>query len=136
MAGTILIVEDDRDCARAMAQRLRAEGYETLLAQDAYQATRLARHDHPDLIIMDVGIPAGDGVQVHARLNDMPCGAAPVIYVSGRGGDELEKRARELGAAAVFRKPVDFDVLLRAVNGCMRPWTDAAAGARSPGAGR
>lgn len=111
----ILIVEDDCDHARVLSLRLQAEGFSVVVAQDAYQATRIARDEQPDLVVLDVNLPAGDGFRVHERLNGIFRERVPVIYLTGQGREDLVSRARALGASACFRKPVRSEAFLDAV---------------------
>ena len=57
----ILIVDDDHDQQQALAIRLRAAGYDTTFANDGMQAVALVRKDKPDLVLLDIGLPGGDG---------------------------------------------------------------------------
>ena len=66
----ILIVDDDPDLCQAMKVRLRANHYDTVHAVDGYSAIALAYKEHPNLIILDLGLPAGNGFVVLARLQD------------------------------------------------------------------
>ncbi len=118
-AAKILVVEDDRDHARALTIRLRAQGYQVRVAQDAYRATHAVRQELPDLVILDYRLPAGDGLRVHERLRDISQGSVPIIYLTGDGSREVEEQARAFGAAAVFRKPADFERLLNSVQECL-----------------
>lgn len=113
--NVVLIVENDHDIARAIALRLRANGYQTLIAPDAYHATRLARKQTPNLVIMDVYLPAGDGFRVHETINGMPGAPVPVIYVTGARGGDVAEKALALGARRVFAKPLDMDEFMSAV---------------------
>ena len=110
-AQKILIVEDDGHLARALAIRLQGLGFEVVAARDAYHAIKVARHERLGLVIMDLQMPAGDGLRVHRSLNEFSDFFAPVIYITGHASDESEAQARALGAAAYLRKPVDFDQL-------------------------
>ena len=117
----ILVVEDDRDHARALCTRLTREGFAVIVARDACQAVQLARRERPALVILDVRLPAGDGFCVHARLNNLPCGAVPVIYLTGLSGEVHKRRARRLGAAAVLNKPVKSEELVATIRDCLTP---------------
>ena len=64
----ILIVDDDPDLRRALKLRLRANHYDTLQAGDGYAAIAVANKERPSLIILDLGLPAGDGYTVLERL--------------------------------------------------------------------
>ena len=122
----ILIVEDDPHLSRAMAIRIRAAGYQVVVACDAVQATSFWRKENPSAIIMDIRMPAGDGLRIHESLNEHPDFLIPVIYVSGDGNPEDQARARELGAAAFLHKPVDFNRLLTCIRGCIDAYPSMA----------
>jgi DNA-binding response OmpR family regulator len=112
----ILIVDDDPNLRRAMKIRLRASNYETLQASDAFSAIAVARRDQPDLIILDLGLPAGDGFSVLKLLhsNDTLTDI-PVIVLSARHPQYNEEKAVREGATAYFQKPADDAEMLRAI---------------------
>lgn len=111
----ILIVDDNADIRLGMHLRLRANQYETFLAADGFAGVAEARKHRPDLIILDLGLPAGDGFIVMERLKQVPYLAViPVIVVSARDGLGNQKRAQDAGAKAFLQKPVN-DVELLAV---------------------
>lgn len=118
-AARILIVEDDCAAGRALRIRLQAQGYEVTVAEDAYFATRMARCERPDLVILDVRMPAGSGLTVHERINALWNRSIPVLYVTGSLQDEVTRRAKELGARGVFGKPLNTDSFLEAVHRCL-----------------
>src|SRR5690349_14200919 len=97
----ILIVEDDQDMVRAMGVRLKAQGYHLAVARDAISAISSARKENPDLIILDIGLPGGDGFQVMDRLRALPeLMLVPVIVVSARDPKTNESHALQAGAFA------------------------------------
>jgi DNA-binding response OmpR family regulator len=109
----ILIVDDDPDIRHGMHIRLKANNYETFFAADAFSSVVEARKHRPDLIILDLGLPAGDGFVVMERLAKIPFLAViPVVVVSARDGLGNQKRAVEAGAKAFLQKPVDDAELL------------------------
>jgi DNA-binding response OmpR family regulator len=115
-AAKILIVDDDQDIRRLLGIRLKAEGYEAIFAGDAISAVNQARHERPDLILLDLGLPAGDGYVVMERLKAMPAlEGTPVIVVSARDPHSEEERLAASGADSFFRKPFDYEELLTAV---------------------
>ena len=81
----ILIVDDDPDLRQALKLRLRANQYDTVHAVDGYSAIALAYKEHPQLIILDLGLPAGDGFVVLDRLQkDDKLSGIPVIVLTAR----------------------------------------------------
>jgi len=109
----ILIIDDDQDLRAALNIRLRANGYETSFAADAMVAIAEARKFKPDLILLDLGLPGGDGFVVMQRLSAIPALAViPVIVLSARDKDSNENRAAMAGAVAYLQKPYDDQTLL------------------------
>lgn len=112
----ILIIEDDPDISRLLGVRLKGNDYETAFASDAVTALTVARKERPDLIILDIGLPGGDGMLVMERLRAVaPLALVPVIVVTARDAATTEQRALDAGAAAFIQKPVDMPALLGAV---------------------
>ena len=112
----ILIVDDDADIRIGLHARLRASGYATVFAEDGMTAVTIARREEPDLVLLDLGLPGGDGFVVLERLRrhtQLAC--TPVIVLSARDPEENEKLALDAGAAAFFQKPAENDVLLDAI---------------------
>jgi len=106
----ILVVDDDPDLVRALRLRLRANNYEVTTAADGYSAIASAQKERPALIILDLGLPVGDGFVVLDRLqNSDALAGVPVIVLSARDPQNNEERALKAGAAAFFQKPADND---------------------------
>jgi CheY-like chemotaxis protein len=113
----ILIVDDDQDIRQVLGHRLKARGYEAVFAGDAISAVNQARKEAPDLILLDLSMPAGDGYLVIERIKAMPAlEGTPVIIVSARDPLAEEQRFISSGADAFFRKPFDYDELLAAIS--------------------
>lgn len=112
----IMIVEDDLDQAVGLSVRLRANGYKVLFASDGTTAFTQACQLLPDLIILDIGLPAGDGFKVIEWLAGMVKTAViPVIVLSGRDPSVTRGRVLMMGAKAFFQKPIDNDIMLNTI---------------------
>ena len=118
----ILVVDDDPDLMRAMRLRLRANNYEVTTASDGYSAIASAQKERPALIILDLGLPVGDGFVVLERLQNIDAlSSVPVIVLSARDPQSNEERALKSGAAAFFQKPADNDELMNAIRASLGP---------------
>ena len=112
----ILIIDDDPDVRQGMHVRLKANGYDTFFAADALASISEARKHNPDLIILDLGLPAGDGFVVMDRLKTHPALAViPIVVVSARDVRANRGRALKAGAKAFLQKPVDNAELLAVI---------------------
>jgi two-component system KDP operon response regulator KdpE len=109
----ILIVDDDQDVRQAMHIRLKANSYDTFFATDATNSISEARKQQPDLIILDLGLPGGDGYVVMERLKQHPTLAViPIIVVSARDVRGNQDRVIAAGAKVYLQKPVNNAELL------------------------
>ena len=112
----VLIVDDERDIVKAVMIRLQANGYDVVTAFDGAQGVFMAHKEKPDLIILDIRMPAGDGFSVADRLKrSMHTFSIPVIFLTGSPEKNSEQRAMELGARFYIKKPYDPEELLDAV---------------------
>jgi DNA-binding response OmpR family regulator len=113
MNKKILIIEDDSDMRLGCHIRLKANNYDTFFAADALASMTEAREHQPDLIILDLGLPAGEGFVVMERLKaNTHLAVIPIIVVSSRDRLENGDRALKAGAKAFLQKPVDNNELL------------------------
>jgi DNA-binding response OmpR family regulator len=104
----ILIIDDDPHLLMGLATRLKANGYRVVSAADAISAVTVALKEAPDLIILDLGLPAGDGLLVLDRIKRLAdLAGTPVIVLSARDPSRSEKCALDAGAIAFFQKPPD-----------------------------
>lgn len=116
----ILIVDDDPDLRQALKLRLRANHYDTVHAVDGYSAIAKAYKEHPNLIILDLGLPAGDGYVVLDRLQrDDKLSSIPVIVLTARDPQTSEERSLQAGAVAFFQKPADNTELLSVIRAAL-----------------
>jgi DNA-binding response OmpR family regulator len=112
----ILIVDDDSDLRRALKIRLRANHFDTVQASDGYSAIAMAQKEQPNLIILDLGLPAGDGFAVLQRLRDSDSlSSIPVIVLTARDPQSNKQQTLQAGATAFFQKPVDNTELLAVI---------------------
>ncbi len=112
----ILIVEDELVQLTMTARILKGAGYEVLEARDGMAAITITRKEAPDLLVLDLNLPLGDGFHVMERLQLLPSTARiPVIVVSSRTREEAEEQARLAGAVAYLRKPVSAAQLLKVI---------------------
>jgi DNA-binding response OmpR family regulator len=120
MNKKILIIEDDPDVRLGYHVRLKANNYDTFFAVDGISSLAEARKHQPDLIILDLGLPAGDGFVVMERLKTNPhLAVIPIIVVSARDPFASKERALRAGAKAFLQKPVDNDELLAVIRQCL-----------------
>ena len=122
---TILIVDDDPDVRLSLHVRLKANHYDVILAADGVASIAEARKHMPDLIILDLGLPAGDGFSVLERLkaNDS-LSMIPVIILSARDRASNRDRALKAGAKIFLQKPVDNARLLTLIRQILDPKDD------------
>ena len=112
---SILIVDDDRDLLRGLSIRLRSEGYRVATAPNAAAVVNAAVVGKPDLILLDLGLPDGDGMAVLDRLQAIVTTASiPVVILTARDLS-WAPRAFDNGAVAFLEKPVDDDDLFAAI---------------------
>jgi DNA-binding response OmpR family regulator len=111
----ILIVEDDQNIAKALAIRLKAAGYEITVSPDAMTAVAAAVKIQPDLALLDISVPAGNGFTVAEKIQELVATATPIIFLTASKQPGLRQKARELGAAGFFEKPYEAQELLTAI---------------------
>ena len=116
MAKTILIIDDDPDWIRVITKRLQINGYQPEAAFDSVQAVSQALEVQPDLILLDVLMPAGGGVGVLKNLRkNANTATIPVIAITALSDKQTVEAMEELGVAGYFVKPVDIDKLLEKI---------------------
>jgi DNA-binding response OmpR family regulator len=112
----VLLVDDDRDIVQMLTGVLRKAGYEVIAALDALQGVSQAQRNQPDVILLDLVMPAGGGFSVLQRLKALArTNTIPVIVLTGSVEPGIEAKARELGAQGFFHKPYDVAAVLDAI---------------------
>ena len=113
---TILVIEDEVDVRLGYQVLLKANDYNTVFAADTTSAVSEARKSKPDLIVLDLGLPAGDGFIVLERFQaNMNLAGIPVVVVSARDPQANKERALKAGARAYLQKPWNDDELLATI---------------------
>ena len=113
----ILIIDDDVDFARMLGIRISKSGHEALTAHDAYQGVELTHKKRPDLILLDLRMPAGGGL---SALRDIRLSSntrhIPIIVITGVADDNIKSAAMSEGVEGYLEKPFDSEVLLNTIN--------------------
>jgi len=121
----ILIVDDERDIIKALMIRLQGAGYDVVTAFDGAQGVFMAHKERPDLIILDIRMPAGDGFSVAQRLKrSIHTFTIPVIFLTGSPEKNAEEKAMAMGARFYIKKPYDPEELLDAIKRALEEGSD------------
>src|ERR1700687_4449312 len=112
----VLLVDDDNTILLGTGVRLKAVGYTVFTAKDAVSAVSAVRKNEPDVIVLDISLPAGDGFLVADRLQTLVGAAAtPIIFITASENPALRERAMKLGAVGFLKKPFDATALADAI---------------------
>jgi len=113
MADKILIIDDDLDLVSSIGTQLKARGYEVFAAFDGIRAISQAREEKPDLIILDIKLPAGSGFKVFRILKEsFHTSLIPILLVSGE--DDIKSKLEELNTPYLL-KPFSIEELLNKI---------------------
>ncbi len=119
----VLVVDDDRPLTRALAINLRAHGYQVTLAHTGRDALTEVTRTHPAVIVLDLGLPDLDGIEVLTGIRSWS--AVPVIVLSARSSSAQKVRALNAGADDYVTKPFSIDELLARIRASVRHGTPA-----------
>ena len=114
----VLVVEDDEDIALALQRSLRMEGYEVRIAPDGEAALDSAGAFHPDLVVLDLGLPKLDGIEVARRLREG--GDVPILMLTARDATESRVEGLDSGADDYLVKPFERQELLARLRALLR----------------
>ncbi len=110
--GKVLVVDDDPDIVKLLSRQLSQEGYEVVVASDAYHAIQTILREKPDLIILDIMLPGGGGLHVLQKIRAVPGVAGiPVIILTGTHDAQIKQKIIEEHVDGYFEKPYDYTVL-------------------------
>lgn len=118
MAKKILLVDDEPNMLKVISLRLKAGGYEVTTVCDGYQALATAHSLKPDIIILDIKIPAGNGIRVFQKLRlSSDTMGIPIIFITAYADDEVLKLVSQLDTHVdgFLVKPFSTEVLLEKV---------------------
>lgn len=118
MAKQLLLVDDDALMRRSLAFNLERSGFSVQTAATAEDALEIVQQSHPDLILLDIGLPGMDGLDALRHLRDEM--GIPVILLTARRRELDEVLGLEMGADDYVTKPFDFDVLLAHIKAVLR----------------
>ena len=114
----ILVVDDEAGLRKALATNLRARGYEVEVAETGEQALVLAADRHPDLVVLDLGLPGIDGIEVIEGIRGWS--RVPIVVLSARGAEAAKVAALDAGADDFVTKPFGMAELLARVRAGLR----------------
>ena len=113
MPKKILVVDDEPNIVKMICSRLAANNYEFIAAYDGVGAVEKAHKEKPDLIILDIKMPAGTGVSVYENLrNSADTAIIPVIFITAYLEKDIKKKILAMGAKDFITKPFKADVML------------------------
>lgn len=123
MPKRILVVEDNADMRGLLAMYLQDVGYTVDLAEDGNEALRTVEAECPDLLIIDLRMPNGDGLELIERLRAKPRLIELPILVLTANGDGKSHKARQVGANVLMRKPVDLESVIDIVKELLKSYS-------------
>jgi DNA-binding response OmpR family regulator len=127
MNKKVLIIEDHLQMRTMLALTLRYMDYEPLEAEDGYAGIEQTVAEHPDLVLLDLGLPGISGLDTAKRIKANPQTVnIPIIALSGRDPREFEAKAREAGMAAYLQKPASLSEIVKRIEMLTRSDTSPA----------
>ena len=123
---TILLVDDEPDILEIVGYSLKKEGYTVVKAENGLEGLEKAKKHKPNLIIMDVMMPAMDGIEACEKIREIPeLKNVLITFLTARGGDYSQLAGFDAGADDYITKPIKPRVLVSKVNALLRRLTDA-----------
>lgn len=116
MKKKILIVDDEPSIVRLLVKRLEVNGYKAFGANDSYHGIKMAKELKPDLILLDILMPAGGGVTTFESLkSSVYTSLIPIIFITALPEEEVKNLIMDLGADGFFQKPFNSIELLKKI---------------------
>ena len=125
--ATVLVVEDDASLIVALAATLKAAGYRPVTARTAAEGLRWFAHYAPDIVLLDLGLPDADGLDVIRAIRAKA--ATPIVVLSAREAEGVKVQALDLGADDYVQKPFGVDELLARLRAGLRHGVQARGSA-------
>ena len=118
----VLIIDDDKSVVDLLSSFLREGGYEVILALDPVQGFMAVQRQAPDVVLLDLAMPAGGGLPLLKKLSgSSKLRRIPVIVISALSDDNIEGEAIAAGARAFLKKPLERETVATAVSGALTP---------------
>lgn len=116
MGKKILIIEDEAQLRYVIALTLRYMNYEPLEAEDGHAGIRTSLAEHPDLVLLDLGLPGMNGFDTAKKIKENPqTGHIPIVALTGWEPRQFEATARQAGMAAYLQKPVSLATIINQI---------------------
>lgn len=119
LAGKVVVIDDEREICRAVADILRDEGHRVFVAHDAQNGLKTVSKEMPDVCLLDVWLPDQDGLAVLEKIRAAGSDAS-VIMISGHANIETAVKATRLGAVDFLEKPLSLEKLVMSVENALR----------------
>lgn len=117
----VLIVDDERDIRELLEYNLSTNGFTVFQGKNGKEAVRLARLQHPDVIILDVMMPVMDGIEACEKIRSMPeLAHIPIVFLTARAEEYAELAGFEAGADDYIVKPIKPRILVKRINALLR----------------
>ena len=120
----ILILEDEADIRALLSKRLSSKGFKTLTAKDSFEGVKLLQGEKPDLVVLDLMLPAGGGLMFLKNLRKDPATAKiPVVVLTASQSPGYKHEVVAVGVEAYLEKPYDAEALLKVINNILNKTT-------------
>lgn len=117
----VLIADDSPKLLSVLQIQLEAHDFDVMACTDAYMALEQARKFKPDVMVLDIRMPAGDGFSVQQRMSKIPeLKTTPVIYITGDPSFQLDLKAEQVGAFGLIHKPLSLAELVKMIESAVK----------------